>query len=80
MIVRVFGMGCSKCNDTYENVKKALAEMDVKAELIKVTDIKEISEWVLLAPAVAFDDEIIFEGKAPSVSEIKKELEDYLKQ
>lgn len=72
-------MGCSKCNETYENVKKAVHELKIDAEIVKITDIKEISEWVLMAPAVAFDEDIIFEGTVPSVNDLKKELEDYLK-
>jgi hypothetical protein len=46
---------------------------------VKITDINEISEWIFVAPGVAFDDEIVFEGKLPTVEEIKKELEDYMK-
>jgi len=79
MKIRVFGMGCSKCNETYENVKKAVDELKIDAEIVKITDIKEISEWVLMAPAIAFDEDIIFEGTVPSVNDLKKELEDYLK-
>ncbi|ABO34506.1 redox-active disulfide protein 2 [Methanococcus maripaludis C5] len=79
MKIRVFGMGCSKCNETYENVKKAVEESKIDAEIVKITDIKKISEWVLMAPAVAFDEDIIFEGTMPSVNDLKKELEDYLK-
>ncbi|BAP61729.1 MTH895/ArsE family thioredoxin-like protein [Methanococcus maripaludis] len=78
MKIRVFGLGCSKCNETYENVKKAVLEMNIDAEIEKITDIKEISEWVLMAPAVAFDEDIIFEGTTPSVNDLKKELKDYL--
>ena len=79
MIIRVFGTGCPKCNQTYENVKKAVEELGIDAEVVKVTDINEISEWIFVAPGVAFDDEIVFEGKLPTVEEIKKELEDYIK-
>ncbi|WP_459201237.1 MTH895/ArsE family thioredoxin-like protein [Methanococcus sp. CF] len=78
MKIMVFGMGCSKCNETSENVKKAVEELKIDAEIVKITDIKEISEWVLMAPAVAFDEDIIFEGTVPSVNDLKKELKDYL--
>ncbi|ABR54604.1 redox-active disulfide protein 2 [Methanococcus vannielii SB] len=80
MIIRVFGMGCKKCTETYENVKKALEELEINAEIKKIMDLNEISEWVLMTPAVSFDDDIIFEGKVPSILEVKKELEMYLKR
>uniref|UniRef100_A9A9S5 Thioredoxin n=1 Tax=Methanococcus maripaludis (strain C6 / ATCC BAA-1332) TaxID=444158 RepID=A9A9S5_METM6 len=79
MKIRIFGMGCSKCNETYESVKKAVDDMKIDAEIVKITDIKEISEWALMAPAVAFDEDIVFEGTVPSLNDLKKELEDYLK-
>ncbi len=79
MIIRVFGTGCPKCNQTYENVKKAVEELGIDAEIVKVTDINEISEWIFVPPGVAFDDLVVFEGKIPTVEEIKKELEDYIK-
>ena len=59
--------------------KKAVEELGIDAEVVKVTDINEISEWIFVAPGVAFDDLVVFEGKLPTVEEIKKELEDYVK-
>ena len=38
----------------------------------------EIAEWVFVTPGVAFDDVIVFEGKIPSVEEVKEELKSYL--
>ncbi|WP_423792830.1 MTH895/ArsE family thioredoxin-like protein [Methanocaldococcus indicus] len=80
MIIRVFGTGCPKCNQTYENVVKAVEELNLKdkVEIKKVTDINEISEWIFVAPGVAFDDYVVFEGKVPTVEEIKEELKKYL--
>lgn len=79
MIIRVFGTGCPKCNQTYENVKKAVEELGINAEVMKISDINEISEWIFVAPGVAFDDLVVFEGTVPTVEEIKKELNDYIK-
>jgi small redox-active disulfide protein 2 len=78
VVIRIFGTGCPKCNQTYENVKKAVEELGIDAEIIKVTDVNEIAEWVFVTPGVAFDDVIVFEGKIPSVEEVKEELKSYL--
>jgi small redox-active disulfide protein 2 len=80
MKIRIFGTGCKKCTETYENVKKAVEELGIDAEIVKITDINEISEWIFVAPGVAFDDLVVFEGKLPTVEEVKKELEDYIKK
>ena len=78
MIIRVLGTGCPKCKKTYENVKRAVEELGVDAEILKVEDIDEISEWIMLTPGVVFDDKVVFEGKVPTVEEIKRELRNYL--
>ncbi len=80
VVIRVFGTGCPKCDEAYENVKKAVEELGIDAEIVKVSDINEISEWVFFTPGIAFDDEIIFEGETPSVEDIKKELKAYLEE
>jgi len=80
MLVRVFGLGCKKCTQTYENVKKAIEELNIDAELVKISDINEMSEWIFVAPGVAFDDEVVFEGNVPTVEEVKEELKRYLEE
>ncbi|GBF36786.1 MAG TPA: thioredoxin family protein [Methanothermococcus okinawensis] len=80
MIIRVLGTGCPKCKKTYENVKKAVEELGIDAEILKVEDIDKISEWIMLTPGVVFDNVVVFEGKVPTVEEIKRELKKYLEK
>ncbi len=52
MKIQIFGTGCSKCRTLESNVKEALAETTLDAEIIKVTDINEIMEFgVMMTPA-----------------------------
>ncbi|ABO35128.1 redox-active disulfide protein 2 [Methanococcus maripaludis C5] len=74
MKIIVLGMGCKKCMDVYENVKKAVEELKIDAEIAKVTDAAKIAEYVISTPGLVVDDEVIFEGNVPSVEEIKNEL------
>jgi small redox-active disulfide protein 2 len=72
MKIQVLGTGCPKCNKTYENVRQALSETGVAAEVEKVEDLKSIMEFnVMMTPAVAIDGEVKISGKVPSVEEIK---------
>jgi len=80
VIIRVLGTGCPKCKKTYENVKKAVEELGIDAEILKVEDIDKISEWIMLTPGVVFDNVVVFEGKVPTVEEIKRELKKYLEK
>ena len=72
MRIQVLGTGCPKCNKTYENVRQAVAEAGVEAEIEKVEDLKSIMDFnVMMTPAVAIDGDVRVSGKVPSVEEIK---------
>jgi small redox-active disulfide protein 2 len=76
MKIEVLGTGCPKCNATTENVKKALAELDQTAELVKITDIKEMIErGIMSTPAVMIDGKLMVMGKTPNVEQIKQWIE-----
>ena len=72
MKIQVLGTGCPKCNKTYENVRQAVSEAGVDAEVEKVEDLKSIMGFnVMMTPAVAIDGDVKISGKVPSVEEIK---------
>jgi small redox-active disulfide protein 2 len=69
----ILGPGCPKCNALSENVKKALQEMNQAAEVVKITDIKEmIAKGVMMTPGLAIDGKIISQGNTLSVEQIKE--------
>ena len=72
MEIKVLGKGCQKCQQTEENIREAIAEASVDADVHKVTDLMEISKYgVLLTPAVVIDGEVKSTGKIPTTEEIK---------
>ncbi len=72
MRIEVFGTGCPKCNMLEANVRKALKELGVKAEVVKVTSIDEMVERGLMTmPALVMDGELVVAGRVPSVAEIR---------
>jgi len=74
--IKVLGPGCPKCELLYENVVKALEELGMEAELIKVKDFMQIaSHGVLTTPGLMIDGKLISQGKVLSVEEIKEVLE-----
>lgn len=75
MKIEILGMGCSRCKALYENVKKAVSEKGIQAEIVKVEDIGRITEYgVIMTPALIIDGEVKSSGKALSAGEIKKWL------
>nr|MBC8362821.1 TM0996/MTH895 family glutaredoxin-like protein [Candidatus Desulfatibia profunda] len=72
MEIKVLGPGCPKCYQTENNVKEALAEAGVTADVEKVTDVMKIAGYgVFGTPAVVIDGEVKSVGKIPSKEEIK---------
>jgi small redox-active disulfide protein 2 len=75
MKIEILGTGCPKCNMLEENVKKAVAEKNVQAEIVKVKEIDKIIDYgVMSTPAVVIDGEVKSYGKLNTVEEIKEWL------
>ena len=71
--IEVLGMGWAKCNQLAERAKDAVKELEVDAEVIKVQDIKTITNYgVLMTPALVVDGVVKVAGKVPKVEEIKE--------
>jgi small redox-active disulfide protein 2 len=72
MKIEVLGTGCAKCTTLYDNVKSALTELGIEAEVVKVQDIPSIMKYgVMSTPALVVDGQVKFSGKAPGVTELK---------
>jgi len=73
MQIKVFGPGCPRCKKTEENAVEALKELNLEAELVKVSDLQEImSHGIMMTPGLAIDEKVMCTGKIPSVEEIKE--------
>ncbi len=76
MEIKVLGPGCPKCKQTEQNVKDAVAEAGVDADVEKVTDIMEIAGYgVFGTPAVVIDGEVKSVGKIPTKEDVKSWIE-----
>lgn len=77
MKIEVLGTGCPKCRTMEENVRAALAEIEVDAEVTKVTDVKEIAaRGALMTPGLTVDGKLVSAGHLLSVSQLRKVFED----
>ena len=75
MKIEILGTGCPKCKKLEENAKKAVSELKIKAEIVKVTDIGKIVDYgVMSTPALVIDGKVKASGRIPEVEEIKKWL------
>jgi small redox-active disulfide protein 2 len=72
MKIEVLGTGCAKCQKLEANVRKAVEELGVDAQIEKVQDVSAIISYgVMMTPALAIDGEVKVVGKIPSVPELQ---------
>ena len=72
MKIEVCGPGCPRCRETEKNVKAALKDLGLEAEVVKVTDVATMArKGVMMTPAVLVDGAVKSQGKIPAVSEVK---------
>jgi small redox-active disulfide protein 2 len=73
MKIEILGVGCPKCKQLTVNAESAVKELNIVAEIFKITDIDKIIEYgVMMTPALAIDDIVVSTGKVLSKDEIKK--------
>ena len=73
MKIEILGMGRPKCKQLTANAEAAVKELNITAEISKVTDIDKITEYgVMMTPALAVDGTVVSAGKILSKDEIKK--------
>lgn len=73
MEIKIYGTGCKNCVKLAENAKKAVEELGIEAEIIKVEDMKEIVEaGVMSTPGLGINGDVKVKGRVPDVEEIKE--------
>lgn len=71
MIIKVLGSGCASCHKLEELAAKAVADLGIDAEIVKVTDIAEIMGYgVMSTPALVIDEELKVAGRVPSYDDV----------
>ena len=72
MKIEILGTGCAKCEALTQNVKKAVAERKIFAQIEKVDDVVKIMEYgVMNTPGLVINGEVKSTGKLLTAEEIK---------
>ena len=75
MKIEILGVGCPKCKMLTASAEAAAKELNINAEIVKVTDIDKITDYgVMVTPALVFDGKVVSAGKVLTKDEIKKML------
>ncbi|UMB59328.1 thioredoxin family protein [Lutibacter sp. A80] len=76
-IIKILGTGCPSCIATEKIITEVVNELNINAEIIKVTDMVEIMMYdIMRTPAIVVDGKVVFKGKVPSKTTVKSLLVD----
>ncbi len=71
--IRILGPGCPRCHEVEKRTLNALAELNMAADVQKITDFKQIVQYKIFStPALVINGRVVCSGRIPSVQEIKE--------
>lgn len=71
MNIKLIGSGCDKCDQLYENVKAAVEELALDADIEKVEDLIEMVKLgVMSSPSLMIDGKLVVSGRVVSKEKI----------
>ena len=75
MTIKILGTGCPNCKQLEKNTNEALRQLNINAEVIKITEIQDIMSYgIMSTPALIINEKVVTYGVIPSVEDIKKLL------
>jgi len=76
MNIKILGAGCPKCKMLEKNVRTALGNLNIEADVEKVNDINEIMKYeVMMTPALVINGTVKSTGRVYSPKELEKILQ-----
>ncbi len=71
LTIKVLGPGCQNCQKVEQIAKKVVTTLSVDAAVQKVTDMKEIMRYSILAtPGLVVNEKVVCAGRIPSEAEV----------
>jgi small redox-active disulfide protein 2 len=75
MDIKVLGPGCRNCVTLEARTREALEQLDLEADVEKVTDPAAIAGYgVLATPGLVVEGDVVVAGKVPSVRQLRELL------
>ncbi len=71
LTIKVLGSGCANCKRLEQMAHKAVDDLNLQADIIKVTEYPEIMKYnVMSTPGLVINEKVVSSGRIPSAAEI----------
>jgi small redox-active disulfide protein 2 len=71
LTIKILGPGCANCRRLEQTACKAVDQLGVQAQVVKVTDYAEIlKHGVMTTPGLVINDQVVCSGRVPSLGEV----------
>ena len=71
LTIKVLGSGCANCKRLEAITRQVIDQMDVQADVIKVTEYPDIMAYnVMSTPGLVINEKVVSMGRIPSAAEI----------
>ena len=71
LTIKILGSGCANCKRLEQIARKVVEELQLEAEVIKVTDYNEILKSnIISTPGLVVNEKVVSSGRIPSPAEV----------
>mgnify|MGYP003417351815 CR=1 FL=1 len=71
LTIKILGSGCANCKRLEQIARKVVENMALEAQIIKVTDYKDIMSYnIISTPGLVINEIVVSSGRIPSEAEI----------
>lgn len=79
LTIKVLGSGCANCKRVEQIVRKIITDMNIEAQVIKVTDYNDITAYSILStPGLVINEKVVSYGRIPTPAEVTTWVADAL--